>query len=75
MSGMRDMFNILNTQINDWALSTELLHHTGGCPSHPRWQICLRFKHFQHLGVIVAPHYCCTSMDLPGSLLGHLVCQ
>jgi hypothetical protein len=46
MSGKRDMFNILNAQMDDGAFLTIVLHHTGARPSRVAVQNWLRFKHF-----------------------------
>ena len=56
MSGKRDMLNILNTQMNDWALSKDVLHHTGAVSSRPVTEIWLRIKHNGHLEGIAAMH-------------------
>jgi hypothetical protein len=63
MSGKRGMFKILNTQMNDWAFLTTVLHHTGAVSSRSAAQNWLRIKHFQHLASIDAPQQYCARVD------------
>jgi hypothetical protein len=63
MSGKREMFNILNAQINDWAFLMTLLHHTEGVASCVAAQIWLRIKHIQHLASIDAMQQSCVLVE------------
>ena len=59
MSGKRDMFNILNVQMDDWASLTDVLHHTAGDSSRSRLHNWLRFRHFHDLALIGASQQHC----------------